>query len=421
MSRRASLSAALLAIAVAAVPVHGAADVAAPRAAGARGIVAALERSRASAVGRVEQVRALDVHGFAAALVVETPLTGGLERGQIVELAWEELARGRAPRFSENDRILVALERLPDASLWSQRFPEPGARERVLAVAAEGDAFLRRPTLGSVERLHHYLQLEPELRRSAAGASILAQLVAFAELPLARDAARHLTSWPGIDKFVDEGIAGSLVDGLVRPDGSDALRAELLELIVTRRLEAARPALELIVEGEEPAPSVVYVALARLDGGLTAERSSELLGRDALDLRVAGARYASGPEAVAQLRGLLRGDPAPEVRAAAVGRLVALERASALEPALASLDDEASLVRGAAAKALAGLGAPAVGPLVEVAKGGSPEAAQAAVLALRKTETRESLRALRSLASSHPDSQIRSLATLALGSMGEHH
>ncbi|MDX1382932.1 MAG: HEAT repeat domain-containing protein, partial [Thermoanaerobaculia bacterium] len=82
---------------------------------------------------------------------------------------------------------------------------------------------------------------------------------------------------------------------------------------------------------------------------------------------------------------------------------------------LVALDDPEPAVRASAARALAGLGAPVVPALRHVVDSGSPEAAQAAVGALRWTETSEARRELMEIAAGHPDDGVRALARLALG------
>ena len=90
----------------------GAALAAEPaRPTGARGgfeIVEALEASPVGVVGRIDQVRAIDAHGYAASIWVEAGLgaaSARIEPGTPIEIAWEELAQDRPPRFAEMDRV----------------------------------------------------------------------------------------------------------------------------------------------------------------------------------------------------------------------------------------------------------------------------------------------------------------------------
>ena len=50
------------------------------------------------------------------------------------------------------------------AELWRQRLPDAGVRARTYAVAHRGDTFLRRPRLGSVSLLEHFVRLSPAER-----------------------------------------------------------------------------------------------------------------------------------------------------------------------------------------------------------------------------------------------------------------
>ncbi len=126
----------------------------------------------------------VDLHGRAAELALERSLRGDLAPGERVRIAWEELGGDAPGRFRTGDRILVALEPLPDLSLWRQRFPEGGT----LAVAGRGAAFLRDPDPASVDLLAAYLALPAGARGGEAGSRALAALVAGAEPGLAAGA-----------------------------------------------------------------------------------------------------------------------------------------------------------------------------------------------------------------------------------------
>jgi HEAT repeat protein len=115
------------------------------------------------------------------------------------------------------------------------------------------------------------------------------------------------------------------------------------------------------------------------------------------------------------LADLLRSDPVPEVRVAALERLARLEGRAALEPLLDAFDDEDAAVRRAAALHAAAFGPEVVPRLREIATGRPWPAPESAVLALRFANEAESRAALAQLAEEHPDERVRSLAALALG------
>jgi hypothetical protein len=386
-----------------------------PRAAGGVDLVMALEEAVVAAVGRVEEVEHLDVHGYAARLRVERSFSEGVAPGAVLSLAWEELASSRAPRLAPGERVLVALEPLPGASLWSRRLPDPARRRQTLALARRGDAFLRDPSLASLGRLEHYLALTPEDRRGPLGVAYLAELAARAEPSLARSAVARLGTVPDLDASLDAESSRALVAALVRSDGAGVGEA-VVELVESRRPEPLHVALEMAVQAlerdEALPPPVLVAALARFEG-LGSARGARLIERGTPEHRTVAARFATGPEAQAELVRLLRRDPAAEVRCAAVARLVEIAGESALEPALAALSDPEPSVRMASAQALGDLGAGVVARLRETAFQAETQAAEAAVVAITLTHSREAERALSEIAKRHPDDSVRRLAGLA--------
>ncbi len=386
-----------------------------PRAAGGVRLFEALESAAAAVVAVVGEVRQLDAHGYTALLRVESALAGPLPVGAELRIAWEELAPSRAPRFAEGERILLALEPLPGASIWAARFPDARARARVFGVSMGGDAFLRAPSPRAVGRLEHYLALAPRDRDGASGVAILAGLAAEAEPPLAVAAAERLARQSGLDQTLDPASAALVVRALLRTDAGPALSGALLELVARERPEALRAPLEALASGEAPAPALVFEALAALDSGIAPERAARLLRDDSVAHREVAVRYASGPAARAQLARLLRSDPEPSVRAAAVERLLALGGEAAVEEGLSALHDPEPSVRGAAARALGSLGANAVPGLRREVESSDPDAARAAVVALQLTGSPEAAAALAEIADSHSDESVRALAAIALG------
>jgi hypothetical protein len=404
----------LASVAAAAAPAP-AADPERPRAAGGVRLVEALETAPATVVGHVLAPRSLDRSGRAAKLRVETPIRGPLEAGTTVQIAWEELSPGRAPRFADGDRVLVSLERLPDASIWLARIPEPGEREKTLGVAMRGDAFLRDPSLGTANLLLHYAALTDGDREGPQGVGYLAELAFGAEVPLALDAVRRLARRSALDQKFGPGAGRRLVQALVRPDATADLEDAIVELIATRKLESTRAALEALAGAESLPPPIVFAALARLDEGLSPERTAKLLERAPPRYREVAARYATGPGVDRTLERLVLRDPEPEVRIRAIERLAQLRGEQAVDPLVDALGDPENSVRGAAARQLGALGAPTVPVLGQVARGNDPEAARAALVGLALNESGEARTELVEIADTHPDPAMRLLADVALG------
>jgi hypothetical protein len=387
----------------------------APRAAGGVRLLEAAEQAPATLVGEIRAPEQLDRHGWTALLAVELSLSGPAAAGRELRIAWEELAESRAPRFAAGERVLLSLEPLPGASLWRERFPEAARRREVSAVAMAGDAFLRRPAGRDVTLLQHYLALAPAARAGAPGAARLVDLVAEAESALAADALRRLDAHAQLDAELGAENAARLAGALLRPGADEGFRSALAELIGRRQLASARPTLLELARRDPPPPPAVFEALALLDGELAPELAARLLAAAPPEQRRVAARHASGPGAGATLERLLRADPAPEVREAAVERLADLRGEAALDALSRALSDSAPAVRGSAARRLALLGTPGVTPLQSAAEGSDLEAASAAVVGLGLSSAPEARDALRELAAGHPDERLRKLAELALG------
>lgn len=375
----------------------------------------ALEAAPTAVVGVVDEPRPIDAHGHTALLRVETSLSGSVPPGATIRIGWEELAASRAPRFAEGERVLVALEPLSGASIWATRLPDPKQRSQVFGVAMRGEAFLRAPSSGSVDLLRHYLKLAPRDREGANGVALLAEVAARSEPPLAVGAVERLARHTALAEQLDADAASVLVAALLRTDAGPELPSQALDLVARQRPPALRAPLEALASRDALAPPVVFAALAALDGEVGPDRTKRLLAASAPAYREVAARNASGPDAPELLARLSRSDPAPEVRAVAVERLVAIGGASALGPALATLHDAEPSVRGSAARALGSLGATAVPGLRDIVDGGDPDAARAALVALHLTGAPEASAALEEIAASHRDEGIRTLAEIALG------
>jgi hypothetical protein len=386
---------------------------AAEPAAGGRPLLAAAEETGLALVGTVGGVRRLDHHGYVADLHVERTLAGDAPAGATLTIGFEELAASRPPRLREGVRVLVALEPRARDSIWRERLP--GASLRVLA--AKGEAFLRDPDPPSVEALARYLALAPAERAGEAGALALAELVAAALPPLAEGALDRLERVGAeLATRLDDRAAGSLAAALADRARPLQIRLRLAALAERGRLEALSPALLAIwADGGEASAlrGAALVALQALDGGAPAGAlASALESRDPA-LRASAVR-ADLRLGAARLSAIAAGDPAPEVRRAAVERLGARPAGEALAPVLRALGDADAGVREAAIVAAGGFGEPAVADLVSLVERSEPERARApaAALALAGAAGRV---ALQRIAEEHPEEQMRAFARVLLG------
>jgi hypothetical protein len=377
------------------------------------GVIAALEQAPHALVAVLEAPRALDDEAQLAVARVEQSLKG--QTHPRVEIVWEERARSRPVRFAAGDRVLLALEPLPGHSIWRQRVPDALQRARSLYVALDGEAFAREPSIGGVLELQHFLRLPEEQRNRTPGVVRLAVLAEGAEPPLALAALERLAAVPNLDAQLDAAGQRSLVGALIRPDASDDQRERVLALIARGPLKSLRPQLAALAKRSPLAPAAVFEALGSLDGALPPADVDRLLAaKSSAPHRAAGARYASGA-AARRLPALLKNDPAPSVRAAAVARWLKLEGIGGADQASPALRDSDLLVRNTALLSLARLGTDAVPVLRAAIETAPPEVARGAVAALTVAGGTASLTVLREVAESHPDEGVRMLARTALG------
>ena len=374
-------------------------------------LIEALEASPLGVAGTIEDPRALDARSWRATVVVESVLTGPVEPGQRVVIAWEELVGSRPPRFVSGQRVLLALEPLAAGSLWRQRFSDAQALSRAEGIAQRGAAFLRDPALGSVSLLEHYLELPADLRSSPAGQRHLVALAAEGQRPLALSAARCLAALTGGEALGDE-EATLVLGALARADSDAELATSLLIWIERRQPVGIVPALDAALD-RPSLPAIFVRARGRLGEGLPEARQRTLLASPSAALRAAAAEVA-GAAQTARLAELLRRDRVSEVRLAALKRLAQLDGVAALEPLLGAFADADAGVRSAASLQVAGFG-PEVVPRLRDVAGWPWPASESAVAALHLTNGDAARAALASLAEEHPDPRVRTLARVALG------
>lgn len=379
-------------------------------------LLPAAETAAATVTGRIDGVGQVDRHGYAATLIVDRVLGGSAQPGTSLRIAWEEMAPSRPPRFRNGETVLVALDPLPGASLWQQRFPG-GSGPPVLVVAAAGDAFLVKPDDATSAALAAFLALPAGERSGPAGVDVLARLVAGGNTAVSATAVQRLDGVPGLGTRVSPAAAADLARGLQRDVPN--LQLGILRLAAQHRMTALRPAVLEAAQRGSSLEAPALVALAGLDGGLPRAQVESLLRRREAEVRAAGAYAARDRALEPRLVRLVRDDPDPSVRAAAAAAVLRLGGITALGAVASALADRQPTVRAATAHAAAGLGAAAVPSLLDLAQR-QPRTAAAVVVALEGIGP-EAMPALRRLAATHPDPAVRHLADLALGRAGEAH
>jgi len=313
--------------------------------------------------------------------------------------------------------VLLALEPLPNGSLWMKRFPQRDA----WAVAGRGEAFARDPTPATVDALASYLRLPRTARAGSPGVTALAQLAQRAELPTALEAIERLALRPALaPQLVTAGreALGALLLDSTRPD---ELRASVLTLAARRRLAALEPEVRKLSAGGGTLAPLAIEALGAM-GALSAEEARRIGASSDPRMRAAILRGAPGGIDAAKLEALARRDAAGEVRAAALEALARREGAAAAGAAVDALFDADAQVQAAALRLLPAFpaeGAPLLRARVFGARASDTDATRPALAALSLLG-REGLAVLREIERDHPNEELRQLAQFLLSRTPEH-
>jgi hypothetical protein len=392
------------------------ANTAKPRAAPGALLVPA-ERALHVVVGELAAPRALDGEGWSADLVIERALVGGAQRGAKLRVAWEELAPSRSVRFAAGERVLLALETLPNGSLWMARFPKRDA----LAISGRGDAFARAPSAATVAALARFLALTRAQREHGAGVEALVEIALRAEFALARQALVRLAGIAGLAAKLGEPGRASLAALLASSERGVPLRAGALALIAQRKLVALSPEVRALVASGGALAAPAVEALGAL-GALSAEDARAHAASPDAKLRAAALRGASSALDASRLAALARGDRDANVRAAALAALVRREGPRAADAAVEALFDSDDVVQAAALRALPAFPAEASRLLRARAFGSRADDADAHKLALAGLAQlgREGAAVLEEIARDHPREETRELATFLLGRTQPH-
>jgi len=377
-------------------------------------ILASAERAVAVVTATILRPRPLDVHGYVAQARVEQSLKGRFEIGERVSVAWEELARMRPVRFVDGDRVLLCLEPLPNLTLWNRRFQ--GGNDKVLIIANQGEAFLRRPNETTLHLLAHYLALGSEGREDPAAQLYLALMVAEASPAVATEALQILDEAPNSAEVID-----TLAEAAADESRSLQLRRLVIAWFARAQAQAARTTLAEIAAGDSPVRVPAIYALGVLDGGLSDERIAVLLADQDADARAVGVRFAKTDMWRSRVAIMAASDGSGKVRLSAARSLIETYGIDALDQVAVLLaDDDDAELRNGVARSLGELGEVSVSSLAEIAETGSFVSAQSAVLALTYAGSAGG-KALATMATSHADSRIRALARLALGQAPSKH
>lgn len=362
-------------------------------------VIEVLESAVLVVTGEVQVVEAFGDGAYQAGVGIDQSLAGG-EPPAVIHVVWEERAASRPPRLVSGDRVLLGLERHSETSRWRARQLSSELR---WAIADEAAAFLRRPGVGEVSVLEHFLALPSEHRNGPDGARHLLALAASAQPPLALAAARRLAATAST--ALPPSVAALAMQGLARPE-STGVPTALVNWIAQRQPAGLVASLDRGLAQTDAAPAWVR-ARAQLPGTFEARLGSlEADGRPAMRAAVAatttnGSRWTK-----------LSTDEDAAVREAAAARPVPDGGSLALlEP---SLSDPEPRVRIAAARTLAAHGDDAVPLLQRVGMESTSPARETALAALGLISSADASQAISTIARDHDDAGMRALAELAL-------
>lgn len=390
----------------------------------ARGNVGLVLRSAGQAIAialiEVEQVARIDRNGYRARARVEHALSGPFAPGARIEIAWEELAMARSPRFRRGERVLVALAPLPTTTLWFNRFPPQLRTSHTLAVAASGEAFAEPLEREDLEGLTSYARLSATELQSLAAARALARLLRARNEQLALAALELIAGDWSRPYWQDAVWVESCREALLSTSTQVEVRKALIRWVAETGNPALTSALEELTQRDPALAPEAYLALEELGRPIPSFLFDQWISSGDVEVRLAAVRTQCGEERTDKLRALARNDPAPRVRTAALERLRECEGEKALPILVPSLADPDPGVRLAAAAQLSAVG-PKASPAIEsFALAGRGEGPLAAVAALEGMGA-AGRPSLERIAREHRDPAVRTLAELALGKPRREH
>lgn len=385
-------------------------------------VLTSLPGSRGVVLGEVRRVARIDRHGYRAALEVIQPLSGPFAAEEVLELGWEELATGRAPRLQVGRRFLVVVEPLPRTTLWLNRVPAALRTDHFVAIAGAGEALLPEPAEPTVKAVVTYLT-EPNRETPEGEAAALLRLVGSrAESGLLLEAIHLLREQAD---FIprEQGETTGILAGILRDTAqSPLIRIELLHLVEARRWQALKGVVEELLPSPGDLGLAALQARIALDPTLPKEAMTGLLRsfdpvRRAIGIRAFAASEESGSTELEALWGEERDE---SVRQAILETLARQRGRNAVPFLLKALGDESPTIRVASGTELAQLGPEIVPALLQGATTGSFLEVQGVILALDRLGS-PGAAALQKLAVEHADERVRTLAQMALGRMpGDH-
>jgi HEAT repeat protein len=348
-------------------------------------------------------------------------LKGGAVRGTPLELVQERVFGTEKPYFATGSEVLVFAVPLPPYSYYRESLP-PGSYLRWTDPKdSAGDiATLADPAVG--EAVQRYLAVAKD---RAASARQLTGLLASPVAQLRADALTTIADRPQLGATLDAAALEPV--RLVLADEHVPV-AERGAIIVTLARAGARgiiPIAEDMAAKRGPLQAPALDALVLMGH---APREEQLLaashGEDPA-LRIAAVRglaRSSSRAAFERVAEIVRGDPVPEVRKAALTALGSAHDPRAvgiLADAMRSSDKGEVLAAG---ESLGRIASPeAIRALGVVLREGSFDAEAAAAFALNQTNKPEAYAILRDQRELHPDPQVRRLIKLALGEHLEEH
>jgi hypothetical protein len=372
---------------------------------------ALLQASKVAVAGQVSGVTAYDDgRASVAQLTVETAFKGSLPEPP-PSLAIAELHEGsNKPGLRDGARGLFFLRPATRSSYMTRTLPSGTYYE----LLPEFGAFVAADSAAEAARQTAIMKRLAAVARGTSLTAATARTLTF-ELLVCDSPIMVEDGAAGVAELTPPLTSDEsriLDTALTRSEFPERVRLALVQAVGKAKLAAMAPTLRKITSP----PAVMEAAWQALDAlgaGLSDEALAEQLASPEATTRTAALRELlrrQGVEAIAEITPVVVQDPDPAVRRAGIDALGALKVPDALPPLERAFADNPEELRQHAARAILAIGGkPAVDALVRLTERGPLESQRYATLTLMTIDDPNKQDALRRIAKTHTDDQVREL------------
>jgi hypothetical protein len=372
---------------------------------------ALLQASKVAVAGQVSGVTSYDDDRASVAQVkLETTFKGALPDPP-PSLAIAELHEGSSkPGLRDGARGLFFLRPATRSSYMTRTLPNGTYYE----LLPEFGAFVAADSPAEVTRQNAIMKRLAEVARgtsltAAAARTLTFELLACDSPVLVEDGAAGVAE---LSPPLTSQETRTLETALTRTQFPERVRLALVQAVGKAKLTAMAPTLRTITS-PPPVMEASWQALDALGAGLSDEALAEQLASPEATTRTAAMRELlrrQGVGAITEITPVVVQDPDLAVRRAGIDALGALKVPDALPPLERAFADNPEELRQHAARAILAIGGkPAVEALVRLTETGPLESQRFATLTLMTIDYPDKQDALRRIAKTHTDDQVREL------------